>query len=242
MKLISLVAFAAESPHESPEGAGKKRRKSSSAKATETAAASESSHTHQPPGSQSLERLTLLMDALLYRKHGFNTSVLSEATGLLSLPVVAILLRLLANMLQGVANTQQPWRLPVTCLTSTSSGPPRHHTPYLEYNDSALRNIITWLESLLESHHTAMLFFIKSSPSSSLTEALVALMTVIKDLPSAMSLVEMTVGISLHHQRQVKYQSKLLPSQQLQLKKEKKFRYADSIANDNYQLEVVRFY
>jgi hypothetical protein len=246
IKLISLVALAAESstsPHEShsqSEGAGKKRRKSSA----KIAEGSPEAHP-QPAGCQSLERLSLLLDALLYRKHGFNSSVLSEVTGLLPLPIVAILLRLLANMLHGVANTQQPWRLPVTSLTasaSSSSSVPPQQTPYLEYNDGTLGNIITWLESLLESHHTAILFSIKSSPTSSLTEALVSLVRVIKDLPSAMTIVETTVGIALHHQRQTKYHSKLLPSQQLQLKKEKKIQYSDSICNDNYQLEVVRFY
>jgi hypothetical protein len=66
-------------------------------------------------------------------------------------------------------------------------------------------NIVTWLESLLEFHHTAQHSYSLSSPSPtssltealvSLTESLVSLVRVIKDLPSAMTIVEITVGIA----------------------------------------------
>lgn len=176
------------------------------------------------------------MDALLYRRHGFNSSVLSEATCLLPLPLVAILIRILSNMMHGVCNTEEPWKLPVTSLTSSS---PRQ-APYGDYNDQTLNNIVTWMESLLESHYTTILLALKSSPKSDLTDALMCLLSALKDLPSSMNLAESTLGVSMHLQRLTKYQSKLLPSQQMQAKKDQQFH--EIIGNENYQLEVVRFF
>jgi hypothetical protein len=235
MKLISLVAYfshssTGDSPTDAPSD-GKKRRKSQ--------AKAQIPVSEEASPAISLERLTLLMDALMYRKYGFNSSVLSEATAsLLSLPLVGILIRILSNMLHGVANSQEPWRLPSTFTTS--------HTPYLEYNDKTLGNIVTWLESLLESHHTSILFAIKSSSASSsdaLVESLLCLLKAMKELPSAMNLAESTFGISMHFQRLMKYQSRSLPvTQGQQAMRQKSIQRADKVGNDNYQLEVVRFF
>jgi hypothetical protein len=245
MKLISLVAYfshtssSGDSPNDPPND-GKKRRKSHA----KTSVSDSQPSSEIPSPAISLERLTLLMDALLYRKHGFNSSVLSEATAsLLSLPLVGILIRILSNMLHGVCNSQEPWRLPI----SPASTPPfPTSTPYLEYNDKALGNIVTWLESLLESHHTSILFAIKSSSSDSssdsLVESLLCLLKVMKELPSAMNLAESTFGISMHYQRLMKYQSRSLSTSQAMKEKRSIQHNADTIGNDNYQLEVVRFF
>lgn len=239
MKLISLVAYfsAGDSPSDTPNDS-KKRRKSHAKTTSENQPSSEIASP-----AISLERLTLLMDALLYRHHGFNSSVLSEATAsFLSLPLVGILIRILSNMLHGVCNCEAPWRLPISAASAPSSK--TQQTPYLEYNDNTLGNIVTWLESLLESHHTSILFAIKSSSSSSssdsLVQSLLCLVKAMKQLPSSMNLAESTFGMSMHYQRLMKYQSRSFTTSQAM--KEKSFQQIDAIGNDNYQLEVVRFF
>ena len=239
MKLINLVAYfsVGDSPSDPPNESKKRRKSHAKANTSENQA---SSAIASPVIS--LERLTLLMDALLYRHHGFNSSVLSEATAsFLSLPLVGILIRVLSNMLHGVCNSEDPWRLPISPASAPSSSKTKQ-TPYLEYNDNTLGNIVTWLESLLESHHTSILFAIKSSSSSSdsLVQSLLCLLKAMKQLPSSMNLAESTFGISMHYQRLMKYQSRSFTTSQAM--KEKNFQQIDTIGNDNYQLEVVRFF
>ena len=220
--------------------------------------------------SSSLEKLSLIIELIVNRKFGFNSSVLSEFTSLFSLPLASILLRILGNMLRGLCNSTLSWNVKESSLSSSppsssSSSSSELKFEYIDDSDMKLINVIQWIESILESHYKSFLFAtlsssknsnnlssdsLESQPLQYVLKSLLCLHEVLNGLEEASNLTELTSGITLHLKRVIKYQ-KSYQNQSKQLQKHQLSNQQQQIIiqstnniieyNENYQLEVVKF-
>lgn len=210
MRLV-LSAATIESEDNTPKTPAKKSKKSKKVSSSEG-----------DFSDGNLKVFVRVVEEIMNRKGGFDASVLAETLRSLNMVAAAVLLKTLAVLLRGTCSGNAS--LAITGEETSSSG----------LSDTAMQNVLTWVESLLESHFHSIAMGSATS-SHGLQSAIASLVEEIKHLDAAVDLTESAVGLCTHIHRMNKHNrgAHVLPLDGT--------AWSSEGANGVYQLSVVHF-